>query len=139
MSRRSHTCSLLSIAASIVLASGCHDPPPLVTDGGPLSDASWSPDAGTPTFTWLYDNVFHPWCSDRNQPCHNPGMNQGVSFSTRDRAFASAQAYVVAGDSYASDLYYLVSAGVMPPILPHVPADLQAALAAWIDAGALDN
>jgi hypothetical protein len=27
----------------------------------------------------------------------------------------------------------------MPPINPQVPADLQAALAAWLDAGALDN
>jgi hypothetical protein len=137
MKRRS-TRSLLPIVALIALAAGCHDPP-AAPDGGPLSDASWSPDAGTPTFTWLYDNVFHPWCSDRNQPCHNPGANMGVSFSTRDRAFGSVQPYVLAGDSYGSDLYYLVSAGVMPPILPHVPDDLQAALAAWIDAGALDN
>ena len=90
MKRRS-TRSLLPIVALIALAAGCHDPP-AAPDGGPLSDASWSPDAGTPTFTWLYDNVFHPWCSDRNQPCHNPGANMGVSFSTRDRAFGKEMA-----------------------------------------------
>jgi len=98
-----------------------------------------SPDPETPTFTWLYDNIFHGYCSDRNQPCHNPGMNKGVSFSTRDRGFDSVQAYVVPGDTFASDLYYFISAGVMPPINPQVPADLQAKLAAWIYAGARDD
>jgi hypothetical protein len=66
-------------------------------------------------------------------------MNRGVSFATRDAAFQSVQLYVVPGDAFASDLYYLISAGIMPPINPQVPADLQAALAAWLDAGALDN
>ena len=98
-----------------------------------------SPDPETPTFTWLYDNIFHGYCSDRNQPCHNPGMNKGVSFSTRDRGFDSVQAYVVPGDTFASDLYYFISAGVMPPINPQVPADLQAKLAAWLYAGARDD
>ena len=66
-------------------------------------------------------------------------MNRGVSFANRDAAFRSVQLYVVPGDAFASDLYYLISAGVMPPINPQVPATLQAALAAWLDAGALDN
>ena len=94
-----------------------------------------------PTFTWLYDNIFHGYCSDRNQPCHNPGMNRGVSFSNRDAAFRSVQLYVVPGD-------YLR----LGPLLPdqrgrhaaHQPArsraDLQAALAAYGSTpGALDN
>ena len=98
-----------------------------------------SPDPETPTFTWLYDNIFHGYCSDRNQPCHNPGSNRGVSMSTRDRAFASLQVYVVPGDAFASDLYYFVSAGVMPPTNPQVPADLQAMLMTWIDAGAAND
>jgi len=126
-------------ALSLALVAGCPDSPPIVTDAGPLSDATWEPDAAAPTFTWLYDNMFHGYCADRNQPCHNPGANRGVSMSTRDRAFASLQAYIVPGDAYASDLFYLVSAGVMPPTNPHPPADLQAALMAWLDAGALDN
>ena len=126
-------------ALSLALVAGCPDSPPIVTDAGPLSDATWEPDAAAPTFTWLYDNMFHGYCADRNQPCHNPGANRGVSFSTRDRAFASVQPYVVPGDAYASDLYYLVSAGVMPPTNPQVPADLQAMLMAWIDAGAAND
>ena len=63
-------------------------------------------------------------------------MNRGVDFSTRDRGFNSIQFVLVPGDAFASDLYYLISDGMMPPINPRVPADLQAALAAWIDAGA---
>lgn len=105
--------------------------------GAAGTGATTDPEA--PTFTWLYDNVFHGYCSDRNQPCHNPGMNRGVSFSTRDRAFDSVQFYVVPGDYLASDLYYFISAGIMPPTNPQVPADLQAKLAAWIDAGAPNN
>ena len=129
----------LSLAALVALVAGCPSTP-IAGDGGPgFTDASWEPDAGTPTFTWLYDNIFHGYCADRNQPCHNPGMNRGVSFANRDAAFQSVQLYVVPGDAFASDLYYLISAGVMPPINPQVPADLQAALAAWLDAGALDN
>jgi hypothetical protein len=135
----------LTLAALIVLAAGCTGEP-VAGDGGStgtagtgFTDAGWEPDAGTPTFTWLYDNIFHGYCADRNQPCHNPGMNRGVSFATRDAAFQSVQLYVVPGDAFASDLYYLIGAGIMPPINPQVPADLQAALAAWLDAGALDN
>jgi hypothetical protein len=88
------------------------------------------PDPEVPTFTWLYDNIFHGYCSDRNQPCHNPGANRGVSFSTRDRALASLQDYLVPGDAFASDVYYFISDGMMPPFDPRVPADLQAMLAA---------
>ena len=132
----------------VALAASCTSTPPVAGDAGgtmgtggaPLSDAGFDPDADpVPTFTWLYDNIFHGYCADRNQPCHNPGMNRGVSFASRDRAFDSVQLYIVPGDAFASDLYYLISAGVMPPINPQVPADLQAALAAWLDAGAQDN
>ena len=126
-------------ALSLALVAGCPDSPPIVTDAGPLSDATWEPDAAAPTFTWLYDNMFHGYCADRNQPCHNPGANRGVSFSTRDRAFASLQDYLVPGDAFASDVYYFISDGMMPPFNPRVPADLQARLAAWIDAGAPNN
>ena len=65
-------------ALSLALVAGCPDSPPIVTDAGPLSDATWEPDAAAPTFTWLYDNMFHGYCADRNQPCHNPGANRGV-------------------------------------------------------------
>jgi hypothetical protein len=133
-------------AALIALAAAGCTSQPATGDGGPggtggadFPDADGQSDAGAPTFTWLYDNIFHVYCSDRNQPCHNPGMNRGVSMSTRDRAFASLDAYVVPGDAFASDLYYLISAGVMPPINPQVPAELQAALMAWLDAGAPNN
>jgi len=130
------------------LAGGCTSTPPVAGDaggatgtgGGDFGDAGWEPDAdAVPTFTWLYDNIFHGYCSDRNQPCHNPGMNRGVSFSTRDRALASLQDYLVPGDAFASDVYYFISDGMMPPFDPRVPADLQARLAAWIDAGAPNN
>ena len=134
-------------AALLALAGGCAGSAPIGGSGGGGSAGATTgtggsdidPDGGAPTFSWLYDNMFHVYCSDRNQPCHNPGMNKGVSFSTRDRGFDSVQAYVVPGDTFASDLYYFISAGVMPPINPQVPADLQAKLAAWIYAGARDD
>jgi hypothetical protein len=109
------------------------------TGGGGAGTGGVTPDPEVPTFTWLYDNIFHGYCSDRNQPCHNPGANNGVSFATRDNGFASIQDFLLPGDYLASDLYYLISDGMMPPFNPQVPADLQAKLAAWIDAGAMDN
>jgi hypothetical protein len=137
---------------TLALASGCAGSDPVggtgaagTTGGGGTGSGTGTggtsvpPDPEAPTFTWLYDNMFRGYCSDRNQPCHNPGSNRGVSFSTRDRAYDSALIYTVPGDYLASDLYFFISAGVMPPINPQVPADLQEKLAAWIDAGALDN
>ena len=135
----------------MILAAGCAGSEPIGSGAGGTAGTTgtggtggaagggFPPDPDVPTFTWLYDNIFHGYCSDRNQPCHNPGMNKGVSFSTRDRGFDSALFYIVPGDAFASDLYYFISAGVMPPINPQVPADLQAKLAAWIDAGAANN
>src|SRR5262245_61712711 len=135
------------LTAALALAGGCAGSAPIGGSGGGGSGGAaggaggsdTDPDAGAPTFTWLYDNMFHVYCSDRNQPCHNPGANRGVSMSTRDRAFAWLQFYIVPGDAFASDLYYFVSAGVMPPTNPQVPADLQAMLMAWIDAGAAND
>ena len=147
--RLRNTIRAVPFAALLALAAGCAGSDPIGNGGGGggggqsggsgAGGDGLTPDGGAPTFTWLYDNIFHGYCSDRNQPCHNPGMNKGVSFSTRDRGFDSVQFYVVPGDYFASDLYYFISAGVMPPINPQVPADLQAALAAWIDAGALND
>ena len=81
----------LSLAALVALVAGCpssaHRRRRRRRTG--FTDASWEPDAGTPTFTWLYDNIFHGYCADRNQPCHNPGMNRGVSFANRDAALPS--------------------------------------------------
>ena len=136
----------IPLALMLALAVGCAGGGPGGGAGGGGSTGTGggagggaTPDPEVPTFTWLYDNMFHGYCSDRNQPCHNPGANRGVSFSTRDRAFASLQDYLVPGDAFASDVYYFISDGMMPPFNPRVPADLQAMLAAWIDAGAPDN
>jgi hypothetical protein len=142
-------------ALALAFAAGCAGSDPIGgtgaagTSGGGAAAGTGTGGSGTgtggtgtpeaPTFTWLYDNMFRGYCSDRNQPCHNPGMSHGVSFSTRDRAYDSALIYTVPGDYLASDLYFFISAGVMPPINPQVPADLQEKLAAWIDAGAMDN
>jgi len=143
----------LPFAALLALAAACAGGDPIGNGGGGgggsggstgaggsgASGGGLPPDGSAPTFTWLYDNIFHGYCSDRNQPCHNPGMNRGVSFSTRDRALVSIQDYLVPGDAFASDVYYFISDGMMPPFDPRVPADLQAMLAAWIDAGAPNN
>jgi hypothetical protein len=98
-----------------------------------------NPDAGPETFTYVYNNVLRVYCSDRNQPCHNPGSQRGVSFSTQALGYTFARRYVEPGNAIDSWLYYAVDVGYMPPTNPLVPADLKAVLAAWIDAGALNN
>src|SRR6186997_1278728 len=92
-------------ALTLALAAACAGSDPIGNGGGGGGGSGGStgtgggaggdvpPDPEVPTFTWLYDNIFHGYCSDRNQPCHNPGANRGVSFSTRDRALASLQDY----------------------------------------------
>ena len=95
--------------------------------GGPGTGGRPAARREAPTFTWLYDNIFHGYCSDRNQPCHNPGMNRGVELlDAGPRLRFGRCSTSVPGDSFASDLYYFISAGVMPPINPQVPADLPA-------------
>jgi hypothetical protein len=149
--RRRRPTRPLPLGVLLALAAGCAGSAPVGGGDGSMGGAAGTTtgsggagfeDGGlppAPTFTWLYDNMFRGYCADRNQPCHNPGMNRGVSFASRDRAFDSVQFYVVPGDYLASDLYYFLSDGIMPPTNPRVPADLQAQLAAWIDAGALDD
>jgi hypothetical protein len=144
-----------SLRLALAFVAGCAGSEPIGGSGAAGSGGTAGPGAGgagantgtggtmsdptVPTFTWLYDNLFHGYCSDRNQPCHNPGANNGVSVSTRVNAYGSFQAFLVPGDYLASDLYYFISDGIMPPINPRVPADLQARLAAWIDSGAPNN
>ncbi len=149
--RLRNTVRSLPFATLLALAGGCAGSDPIGSGGGGMGGGGSggatgtggtggvTPDPEVPTFTWLYDNIFHGYCSDRNQPCHNPGMNRGVDFSTRDRALVSIQDYLAPGDAFASDVYYFISDGMMPPFDPRVPADLQAMLAAWIDAGAPNN
>jgi hypothetical protein len=136
-----------SFALLLALAAGCAPAGPIGGGGGSggsgestgTGGGGSTPDPEVPTFTWLYDNLFHGYCSDRDRPCHNPNTNRGIDFSTRDLGYLSIQFALVPGDAFASDLFYLISDGQMPPINPRVPADLQARLMAWIDAGALDN
>ena len=91
------------------------------------------------TFTALYDAIFGT-ATCAGTLCHNPGIQKGVDLSTQANAYSSLKFEVVPGNGTGSALYKLLANGTMPPApAPKLPADRVAAVAAWIDAGALDN
>jgi hypothetical protein len=91
------------------------------------------------TFTALYGTIFGT-ATCAGTLCHNPGIQKGVDLSTRANAYSSLKFEVVAGNSAGSALYKLLANGTMPPDpAPKLTATQVAAVAAWIDAGALDN
>ena len=94
-------------------------------------------DAGSaPTFTALYNDLLVVYCSGSR--CHNPGTQQGVSFSSKANAYSAVSSESVEGSAASSPIYSLVSKGRMPPG-GGVPPDKVAELAAWINAGAANN
>ncbi len=91
------------------------------------------------TFTALYTTIFGT-ATCGGTLCHNPGMQKAVDFSTQTNAYNSLKFEIVPGNSASSGLYKLLSNGTMPPNPnPKLTADQIAAVAAWIDAGALNN
>jgi hypothetical protein len=98
----------------------------MVVDGGP-----------TPGFSDLFATIFLPSCAGGD--CHAPGARGDVSVLTELNAFNSLVRFVVPGDSAGSELYKLLAAGKMPPDGPRLSSSELAAIAAWIDAGALHD
>lgn len=70
--------------------------------------------------------------------CHSPGTQGGVSFASQSSAYSAAKSRVTAGNASGSSLYTLVNGGRMPPG-GKLPAAQISLLAAWINAGALNN
>jgi len=108
--------------------------------GGAGAGGAGAQDGGiSTTFTALYGTIFGT-ATCAGTLCHNPGIQKGVDLSTRANAYSSLKFEVVAGNSAGSALYKLLANGTMPPDpAPKLTATQVAAVAAWIDAGALDN
>ncbi len=92
--------------------------------------------SAAPTFTQVYQTILSVSCT--GSQCHSPGSQGGVSFSSQSTAYSSVKGRVVAGNASGSSLYTLVNGGRMPPG-NKLPAAQISLLAAWINAGALNN
>jgi hypothetical protein len=103
-------------------------------DGGRRTAVDGGPTLG---FSDLFATIFLPTCAGGD--CHNPGARGDVSVLTELNAYNSLVRFVVPGDSAGSKLYKLLAAGKMPPDGPRLSSSELAAIAAWIDAGALNN
>ncbi|HVT08814.1 MAG TPA: hypothetical protein VHO67_15255 [Polyangia bacterium] len=92
--------------------------------------------SAAPTFTQVYQMILSVSCT--GSQCHSPGTQGGVSFSSQSTAYSAVKGRVVAGNASGSSLYSLVNGGRMPPG-NKLPAAQISLLAAWINAGALNN
>ena len=73
--------------------------------------------SAAPTFTQIYTTILVTYCSGSS--CHNPGSQKG--------------------NGTGSSFYKTISSGSMPPGGPKISAANLALLAAWINAGAVNN
>jgi hypothetical protein len=92
--------------------------------------------AAAATFTQIYQTILTVSCAGGS--CHNPGTQGGVSFASQSSAYSAVKSRVVAGNATGSSFYTTVNGGRMPPG-NKLSATLIAEIAAWINAGALNN
>jgi hypothetical protein len=92
--------------------------------------------SAAPTFTQVYQMILSVSCT--GSQCHSPGTQGGVSFASQSSAYSASKSRVTAGNASGSSLYTLVNGGRMPPN-GKLPAAQISLLAAWINAGALNN
>jgi hypothetical protein len=97
-----------------------------VGDGGP-----------TLGFSDLFATIFLPSCAGGD--CHAPGARGDVSVLTELNAFNSLVRFVVPRNSAGSQLFTVLASGRMPPNGPRLSSSELADIAAWIDAGALND
>ena len=93
-----------------------------------------------PTFTAIYNNILLVHCGGSS--CHNPGTQEGVTFSSQSSAYTAIKSLVTAGKGATSTFYVIVSMGTgmsYPPPNPVLSAGDLATIESWINAGALDN
>jgi hypothetical protein len=93
--------------------------------------------SAAPTFTQVYTTILVPFCSGSS--CHNPGSQKGVSFASQSSAYTAVKSRVTVGNGTGSSFYKTISSGSMPPGGTKISAANLALLAAWINAGALNN
>ncbi len=92
--------------------------------------------AAAPTFTQIYKTILSVSCA--GSQCHSPGTQGRVSFASQSSAYSALKSRVVAGNASGSSFYTLVNGGRMPPG-NKLPAAQISQIAAWINAGALNN
>jgi hypothetical protein len=90
-----------------------------------------------PTFTQIYTQILVVYCAGTQ--CHDPGSQHNVAFSTQSGAYSSVKSLVTPGNATNSSFYKTVNGGSMPPGGPKLSAANLALIAAWINAGALNN
>ncbi len=93
--------------------------------------------AAAPTFTQIYQSILTVYCG--GSQCHNPGSQNGVSFSSQSNAYNSVKSRVKAGNPNGSSFYTIITSGAMPPSGSRPTSAQTAEIAAWINAGALNN
>ncbi len=89
------------------------------------------------TFTQVYQMVLTPKCA--GSACHIPGSQGGVSFSSQSTAYNAVKGRVSAGNANGSSFYTLLTSGSMPRGQAKLSTTLLNLVAAWINAGALNN
>lgn len=92
--------------------------------------------AAAPTFTQIYQTILSVSCGGGS--CHSPGTQGGVSFASQSSAYSAVKSRVAAGNASGSSFYSTVNGGRMPPG-GKLPAAQLSQIAAWINAGAMNN
>lgn len=93
--------------------------------------------AAAVTFTQIYTNILKVSCLGSS--CHSPGTQGGVSFASQSSAYTAVKSRVVAGNAAGSSFYTILTSGRMPQGAPKLSTTLLNEVAAWINAGALNN
>jgi hypothetical protein len=118
-----------------------------VRDAG-VRDAGAADAAPTaPTFTQVYAQIMSSTpavtASSCWGPCHaGPGTAKAmakIDMTTQEKAYPGVMKLVMPGNATRSKLYMEINTGAMPEKRPKLPANLIQMLAAWINAGAMNN
>jgi len=92
------------------------------------------------TFTQVYTSVLSVSC--KGSGCHNPGKMATLDYSTKALAYSTLKAAsgkIVAGNAMGSVLWMEVNSGAMPEGMPKISQANIDMIAAWINAGAMNN
>jgi hypothetical protein len=108
-----------------------------------------APDAGpvSPTFTQVYQQIMSQTpavpVSSCWGPCHaGPGVAKAmakIDMTSKEKAWLGVMKLVVPRNASASKLYMELNTGKMPEKKPKLPANLLQLVAAWINAGAMND
>ena len=93
--------------------------------------------AAAVTFTQVYQSILTVSC--KGSSCHSPGTQGGVSFASQSSAYSAVKSRVVAGNANSSSFYTLLTSGRMPQGAAKLSTTLLNQIAAWINAGAMNN